>query len=168
MTCARGRLLLLMVVMTGFLPGVLAIGQSQDQAADQSSPPTPQADTNPQAPVHVSSGVASGYLIRRVNPEYPKKARKQHIQGTVILTAKIDKNGDIADLTVVSGDPLLAKAAIAAVKQWKYKPYFWQGKPVEVDTTVQVNFTLSPSQTAALSRKIAVCVLVLRDFSVQP
>lgn len=78
-----------------------------------------------------------------MTPKYPKKARKQHIQGTVILTAKISKNGDITDLQVVSGEPILAKAAIDAVRQWKYRPYLLKGKPVEVETQVQVNFALS-------------------------
>jgi TonB family protein len=122
--------------------GGLAVGQSEDQS---SPPPAPPADSEPQIPtrVRVSSGVESGLVIRKVNPEYPKKARKKHIQGTVILTAKIDKNGDIADLAVVSGDPLLAKAATDAVKQWKYKPYFFHGEPVDVETQIQVNFALS-------------------------
>ncbi len=121
--------------------GGLAAGQSENQ----SSPPAPPADTAPQIPtrVRVSSGVESGLLIRKVNPEYPKKARKKHIQGQVVLTAKISREGDIADLTVVSGDPLLAKAATDAVKQWKYKPYFFHGEPVEVETQILVNFTLS-------------------------
>jgi len=103
---------------------------------------TPDQQQLPQR-VRVSSGVESGLLIRKVNPQYPKKARKKHIQGTVILTASITKDGDIANLTLVSGDPILAKAAMDAVKQWKYKPYFLKGQPVEVETSIQVNFTLS-------------------------
>ena len=93
--------------------------------------------------VHISPGVTAGLLIKRVNPEYPKKARKQHITGVVIMQAEITTSGDIADLTVVSGDPLLAESAVKAVKQWKYKPYLLEGKRVQVETTVQVNFTLS-------------------------
>jgi protein TonB len=93
--------------------------------------------------VRVSSGVSSGLLIRRVNPTYPPLARQARIQGTVILQAQISKDGSIENLQLVSGHPMLAPAAIEAVKQWKYKPYLLNGEPVEVDTQVQVNFTLA-------------------------
>jgi protein TonB len=93
--------------------------------------------------VRVSSGVSSGLLIRRVNPTYPPLARQARIQGVVILQAQISKDGSIENLQLVSGHPMLAPAAIEAVKQWKYKPYLLNGEPVEVDTQVQVNFTLA-------------------------
>jgi len=87
--------------------------------------------------------MSGGLLIKRVNPTYPGKARAQRIQGTVIMKAIISKQGTITDLQVVSGDPMLAKAATKAVKQWKYRPYLFNGEPVAVDTQIQVNFTLS-------------------------
>jgi periplasmic protein TonB len=93
--------------------------------------------------VRVSQGVSAGLLVRRVNPNYPPLARQARIQGQVILRAVISKDGSIENLTLVSGHPMLAPAAIDAVKQWKYKPYLLNGEPVEVDTEVQVNFTLS-------------------------
>jgi protein TonB len=93
--------------------------------------------------VRVSQGVSSGLLIRRVQPNYPPLARQARIQGTVILHAVISKDGSITGLQLVSGHPMLAPAAIEAVKQWKYKPYLLNGEPVEVDTEVQVNFTLA-------------------------
>src|SRR5215469_5177296 len=93
--------------------------------------------------VRVSSGVSQGLLIRKVPPAYPPLARQARIQGTVILQAQISKTGDIENLTLISGHPMLAPAAIEAVKQWKYKPYLLNGEPVEVDTQVQVNFTLA-------------------------
>jgi protein TonB len=61
------------------------------------------------------------------------------------MSATISKDGDIADLALVSGEPMLAKAAMDAVKHWKYRPYFLQGQPVEVETQIQVNFTLAGS-----------------------
>jgi protein TonB len=82
-------------------------------------------------------------LIKRVNPVYPPLARQARIQGQVVLHAVISKDGSITGLNLVSGHPMLAPAAIDAVKQWKYKPYLLNGEPVEVDTEVQVNFTLS-------------------------
>src|SRR5713101_3989501 len=93
--------------------------------------------------VRVSAGVTSGLLIKRVQPNYPPLARQARIQGTVVLHAVISKEGAIENLTLVSGHPMLAPAAIDAVKQWRYKPYLLNGEPVEVDTEVQVNFTLA-------------------------
>jgi periplasmic protein TonB len=93
--------------------------------------------------VRVSSGVSSGLLIKKVQPSYPPLARQARIQGTVVLHAVISKDGSIENLTLVSGHPMLAPSAIEAVKQWRYKPYLLNGEPVEVDTEVQVNFTLA-------------------------
>lgn len=93
--------------------------------------------------VRVSSGVQSGLLVRKVNPTYPPLARQARIQGTVVLQAQISKDGNIENLQLISGHPMLAPAAIEAVKQWKYKPYLLNGEPVEVETQVQVNFTLA-------------------------
>jgi periplasmic protein TonB len=100
----------------------------------------------PKAPVHkvrVSSGVAQGLLIREVKPVYPPLARQARIQGVVTLQALIGKDGSIQNLQVISGHPMLIQAAMEAVKQWRYKPYFLNGEPVEVDTHIVVNFTLS-------------------------
>ncbi|MGA9974237.1 MAG: TonB family protein [Candidatus Sulfotelmatobacter sp.] len=93
--------------------------------------------------IRVSQGVSQGLLVRRVQPTYPPLARQARIQGTVVLRAVIAKDGSIENLTLVSGHPMLAPAAIEAVKQWRYKPYLLNGEPVEVDTEVLVNFTLS-------------------------
>jgi len=93
--------------------------------------------------VRVSAGVTSGLKVKDVKPVYPPLARQARIQGTVVLHAVISKDGSIEGLTLVSGHPMLAPAAIDAVKQWRYKPYLLNGEPVEVDTEVMVNFTLS-------------------------
>ncbi|MGA9507513.1 MAG: TonB family protein [Candidatus Sulfotelmatobacter sp.] len=93
--------------------------------------------------VRVSAGVTNGLLIRKVNPAYPPLARQARISGQVVLRAVISKDGSIENLSLVSGHPMLAPAAIEAVKQWKYKPYLLNGEPVEVDTEIQVNFTLA-------------------------
>ncbi len=93
--------------------------------------------------IRVSSGVSQGLLIHEVRPVYPALARQARIQGTVVLQAVIGKDGSIQGLKVVSGHPMLAPAALEAVKQWRYKPYYLNGEPVEVDTTINVNFTLA-------------------------
>ena len=95
--------------------------------------------------VRVSSGVVQGLLVRQVKPNYPPLARQARIQGVVILQAQISKEGNIENLTLISGHPMLAPAAIEAVKQWKYRPYLLNGEPCEVDTQVQVNFSLAGS-----------------------
>jgi protein TonB len=78
-----------------------------------------------------------------VQPEYPAIARSAGIQGSVLLQAVISKNGTIENLRVVSGHPFLVKAAVAAVMRWRYRPYFLNGEPIEVETQITVNFTLS-------------------------
>ena len=79
-------------------------------------------------------------MINQVKPVYPPLAKQARIQGVVILEAVIDKAGNVAEIKVISGHPLLQQAAIDAVSQWKYKPTLLNGEPVEVVTTVTVNF----------------------------
>ncbi|HEY8671890.1 MAG TPA: energy transducer TonB [Terriglobales bacterium] len=95
--------------------------------------------------VRVSQGVTAGLVIHKVQPNYPPLAKTARVQGTVQLAAIIGKDGTIQNLHVVSGHPLLTQAALDAVRQWRYKPYILNGEPVEVDTTIAVNFTLSGS-----------------------
>jgi len=109
---------------------------------EQSSQPSTQEQPKPRR-VRVSSGVAQRLLVKRLHVEYPKDARKQRIQGMVTLSISIDTNGDVTDATLISGHPALAQAAIDAVKQLKYKPFLLDGQAVEVETQVQINFTLA-------------------------
>ena len=93
--------------------------------------------------VRVSSGVSTGLLIKKVTPNYPPLAKQARIQGHVLLQAEISKDGTIQNLQLISGHPMLAPAAIEAVKQWRYKPYLLNGEPVAVETQVDVVFSLS-------------------------
>jgi TonB family protein len=89
----------------------------------------------------VGSGVVQGLAIKNPPPTYPLQARLAHIAGAVVLHALISRSGDISDLEIASSpDQSLADAAISAVRHWKYKPYLLNGRPVEVDTTITVNF----------------------------
>ncbi|MGA9979052.1 MAG: energy transducer TonB [Candidatus Sulfotelmatobacter sp.] len=99
----------------------------------------------PAAPkrVRISQGVTKGMLIQKIEPAYPPLARAARIQGEVVLAAIISKNGEIQNLTLVSGHPMLTAAALEAVKQWRYRPYLLNGEPVEVETTIIVTFQLS-------------------------
>jgi periplasmic protein TonB len=100
-------------------------------------PPTPSAH-----PPRVSR-MMEGNLIYRVQPQYSALARQARVQGIVVLRAMISREGKIENLQVVSGPPLLLKSAIDAVLQWRYRPYYLNNEPVEVETQVTVNFTLS-------------------------
>jgi len=98
--------------------------------------PTPQR-------VRISQGVTKGLLIQKIEPQYPPLARAARVQGEVVLSAIIDANGQITNLQLVSGHPMLVPSAISAVRQWRYKPYLLNGQPVEVETTITVIFSLS-------------------------
>jgi protein TonB len=92
--------------------------------------------------VKVSQGVSQGLLIKKVQPAYPLQAMNMHVQGSVQLQATISKDGSISNVKSLSGDSLLARAAMDAVRQWKYKPYYLNGEPVEIQTQITVNFKL--------------------------
>lgn len=93
-------------------------------------------------PIAMSAGVMEARLIDRVQPEYPKTARMIHLTGTVQLRAIIGTDGSIRNLEVMSGNPTLAAAAVAAVRQWRYQPTRLSGKPIEVKTVVTVQFQM--------------------------
>ena len=91
------------------------------------------------------SHFAPGQLIRQIKPLYPVPARMARIQGAVVLVAIISREGTIESLRVTRGNPMLAPAALDAVRQWRYRPYILNGQAVEVETEVTVNFTLGSS-----------------------
>jgi len=93
-------------------------------------------------PVSRSQGVMEASLIHRVQPDYPAIARFNHISGPVVLHAIIGTDGTIQQLEVVSGNSILAMAAVTAVRDWRYRPTLLSGNPVQVDTYITVNFVL--------------------------
>jgi periplasmic protein TonB len=93
--------------------------------------------------VRVSQGITRGMVISKIEPTYPKIALAARITGVVLLKAVISKEGDIKELQVVSGHPLLVPAAIEAVKRWRYRPYLLNGEPVEVETNITVTFQIA-------------------------
>ena len=107
-------------------------------AADQSSPSTDEPKK-----VQVSHGIIQGMILHKVAPNYPEVARQRGVQGTVVIAVTIAKDGTVRDPRVISGDPLLNKAATEAVRKWRYRPYILKGEPVEVETTLEVHFTLN-------------------------
>jgi len=115
-------------------------GQGLMGGTSPAAPPPPK----PATPTRIKQGgnVTAASLISQTKPTYPPLARQARIQGTVVLHAIINKEGQVAQLEVISGHPLLVQSAIEAVKQWRYKPTQLNGEPVEVDTTIQVTFTM--------------------------
>jgi len=122
------------------LPSLLAGASADDNLSGlmswaSSSVPSPSLAT-----VRISQGVSQGLLIKRVQPKYPPAALAVHAQGAVQIEATIDKEGNVTNLKVLSGDSVFARAALEAVRQWRYKPYYLDGGPVEIQTEITVNF----------------------------
>jgi protein TonB len=136
-------------------------------SADTSSPEAPQPDIGtatggpglpplfdihstilprPPAPVPLPtrrvSRVMEGNLIHRVEPQYPPIAKQLGIQGAVIVKAVISREGTIEQAHVISGQGMLSNAALDAIRQWKYRPYYLNNEPIEVETQITVNFIL--------------------------
>ncbi len=104
------------------------------------APPPPKPA---QSRIRQGGAVTAASLINRVQPNYPPLARQTRISGTVRLHAIISKDGTVQQLEVLSGHPLLVQAALDAVRQWRYRPTTLNGEPVEVDTTIDVIFSLN-------------------------
>ncbi len=113
-------------------PGVVPSDAIQQAAARE--------DDGSAAPISPPS--ANSYLLQRVEPEYPEAARQQHIQGPVVLNVLVGTSGAVRELNLISGDPLLAKAATDAVRQWRFNPHQLKGNAVEFETRITVNFAL--------------------------
>jgi protein TonB len=94
------------------------------------------------ARVRVDGAVEKAQLVFQPKPKYPPDAAKAGVQGRVRLEAVVGKNGSIKKVKVISGEPVLVKAAIEAVSRWRYKPTLVAGKPVEVETEIDVIFKL--------------------------
>ena len=94
-------------------------------------------------PIRVGGNVAAANLVSQAPPAYPAEAKQNRVQGVVVLAVTIDKQGRISELSVVSGPSELIQSATDAVWQWIYKPTLLNGQPVNVQTTVNVNYTLS-------------------------
>jgi protein TonB len=125
----------------GVLGGIIG---SVPSAAPPPPPPPPKKEekATPQR-IKVGGNVQSARLVRQPRPVYPPLAKQARISGIVKLGAIISKDGTIQHLEVISGHPLLVPAALEAVKQWVYQPTLLNGEPVEVQTQIDVNFTLS-------------------------
>ncbi len=130
--------------MTGGVPGGVAGGSMGGVLGGVIggmgvAPPKPKLG----GPLKVGGNVQAARIVNRVQPVYPPLARQTRISGTVRLHAIIGKDGTIQSLEVLSGHPLLQQAALDAVRQWRYQPTLLNGDPVDVDTTIDVIFSLN-------------------------
>ncbi len=122
------------------VPSPLAVSSADDNPLSGLMSTSPNLPKPSLATLKISQGVSQGLLIKRVQPKYPPAALATHTQGAVQIEAIINKEGNVTNLKVLSGDPVLAKAAVDAVRQWRYKPYYLDGEPVEIETQITVNF----------------------------
>jgi periplasmic protein TonB len=120
--------------MGGVLGGVIG------GAGSGGAPPPPKVTPKR---ITVGGQVQAAHLVNKVQPSYPPLARQTRISGTVKLHAIIGKDGVVTQLQVISGHPLLVQSALDAVKQWRYQPTLLNGEPVEVDTEIDVIFSLA-------------------------
>ena len=128
-----------------YAPGTNGTARAADVMSSlgiDSAPVIPKPSVNADRTIRLSH-MSEGDLVRKVLPTYPPLARSARIQGTVILQAMIGKSGSIENLRILSGHPMLAPAAIEAVRQWRYRPYILNGEPVAVETQITVNFSLA-------------------------
>jgi protein TonB len=120
----------------GVLGGILSATNQQPLV-----PPPPKPPAH-HGPYRVGGKVQAPRLIREVQPIYPVLAKEARIRGQVVIDSVIDENGDVTQMKVISGSPLLVSAALNALEQWKYQPTLLNGQPIAVDMTVTVTFAL--------------------------
>ena len=139
-TFANGTTLLVddYVQPDGKIEQLLIVGKADSAITDPAQP------TGPPRRVRISGGVAAGNIRSKVDLKYPAEARAAHVSGSVVLHAIIGKDGTVQSLTVISGPEELRASSIDAVRQWTYKPYLLNGEPVEVETTILLNYNLAP------------------------
>ncbi len=133
----------LYIGLTGTLLQVMVLAQKAPSGTAGDQPggvpvlPAPSPGT-----VRISQPVLEHLVIKKVPPQYPEDARQKRVEGQVYVRAVIDKNGDVREVSLIAGHPLLAPSALEAVKQWKFKPYLLNHRHVEVETLISVNFQL--------------------------
>jgi protein TonB len=125
--------------VAGGVPGGV-VGGLLSSVAPVAPPPPPKPVKRD--PIRVGGNVQESKLIRRVEPVYPELAKRARVQGKVVLVVTVDEEGNVTDIKVTSGHPLLDEAAKSAVSQWKYSPTLLNGEPVPVIATVTVIFNL--------------------------
>jgi protein TonB len=127
----------------GILGGVPGGVVGNVLSAIPTTAPPPPPPPKKKDPIRVGGNVQSSKLITRVEPSYPELAKRARIQGIVLLQVTVDELGNVSEVKVIRGHPLLNDGAVGAVSQWKYSPTLLNGEPVPVIATVTVNFILN-------------------------
>jgi TonB family protein len=131
------------VVLSMGLAGLMMCGPAGVLTRSSAAQATAQGKVGSEDnPARVSGAVMAGLIVDKVDPEYPQAAKDKKISGAIVMMAKVDTEGRVADLKAISGPEVLRDAALTAVRQWTYKPYLLNGQPVYVATTVTVMFSL--------------------------
>lgn len=126
----------------GGVPGGVVGGLPLDAPPPPPPPPPVQAPPEPRGPVRIGGAVSAPELLRRVNPEYPALAQRAFVQGVVVLEATVNEQGRVIDVRVLRPIPLLNEAALAAVRQWQYRPLLLNGRAAPFIVTVTLTFNL--------------------------
>ena len=124
------------------VPDPLGVGAGRDSNLASLVSGPAKLPAAPLSTLRISQGVSQGLLIKKVQPVYPQNAKAMRLEGPVDMEAVIDKEGKITNLKVLKGQPVLARAAADAVRQWRYKPYYLDGDPVEIETQITIVFKL--------------------------
>jgi TonB family protein len=109
-----------------------------------SDTPNVKIGSPPPSPPPPKAEIVPGHVMQNPKPSYPEDAKRMGIAGPVVLSVVISKDGKVKQVHRVSGDPRLARAAEEAVGRWKYSPYTLNGEPIEANTEITINFTVSP------------------------
>lgn len=126
----------------GGVPGGVLGGTIGGVLSGVRGPLAPPKRAVPRGPIRVGGNVRPPQLIRKIQPMYPPLARETRTQGDVVIECVIDQAGDVRQMKLISGHPLLVSAAMSAVREWKYQPTLLNGKPVAVEMSVTVHFSL--------------------------
>ena len=129
--------------VVGGVPGGVVGGVVGGVFSDLPAPPPPPSVPVARAPVRVGGDVKAPALIERVQPEYPEIARRARVEGVVILEAVVDRQGRVEEVRVLRSIPLLDRAAVDAVRHWRYSPLLVSGQPESFIVTVTINFSVS-------------------------
>ncbi|MGH9548106.1 MAG: energy transducer TonB, partial [Terriglobales bacterium] len=124
-------------------PDIQVVAASSAAAGDPGSSIAKAIQAPPVLPtlsVPISQGTSGGVLLRKVQPVYPVEARRMHMAGSVVIDAVVNVEGQVDDLKLVSGEPLLSAAAMDAVRKWQYSPYLLNGKPIPRQTRITISF----------------------------
>ncbi|MGD0956024.1 MAG: TonB family protein [Candidatus Acidiferrales bacterium] len=141
----RWKMSLYVFALVGAVMTMMTAVSAQDNGAP---PESSQPEAKPAQPtrIRIAGNVTAAKVVQRIQPVYPPSAKAAHVEGTVILHAIIARDGSVQKLELVSGPEQLVDAAMDAVRQWRYQPTLLNGQPVEVDTTIQIIFTLGSGQ----------------------